>query len=110
MALRLCLACGTRFAVGLLTCPHCQSDEHEEADVPKITTGGGASHPEDLAAVSALPFPPAPVVPAEPEVPVPPAEPVKAPEAEPVTPDEPEPDPAPKAAAKAKAAPGPSLT
>lgn len=104
MALRLCLACGTRFAVGLLTCPHCQSDEHEEADVPKITTGGGASHPEDLAAVSALPFPPAPVVPAEPEVPVPAPEPVKAPEPE--TPDEPEPEPAPKA----KARTAPSLT
>lgn len=104
MALRLCLACGTRFAVGLLTCPHCQSDEHEEADVPKITTGGGASHPEDLAAVSALPFPPAPVVPAEPEVPVPSPEPVKAPEPE--TPDEPEPEPAPKA----KARTAPSLT
>ncbi len=108
MALRLCLACGTRFAVGLLTCPHCQSDEHEEADVPKITTGGGASHPEDLAAVSALPFPPAPVVPAEPEVPVPAPEPVKAPE--PVTPDEPEPEPEPEPAPKAKARTAPSLT
>jgi len=60
MALLSCLRCTTRFAVGLLRCPHCLSSSFEEADVPKITTSGGASHPEDLAAVSGLPVPPEP--------------------------------------------------
>jgi hypothetical protein len=43
MALRVCLGCGCRFAVGLGACPQCWSEENEEADVAKITTGGGAS-------------------------------------------------------------------
>jgi hypothetical protein len=57
--LRVCLGCGTRYAPDLRACPNCGStecaaDHEQEAGVPKITTGGGASHPEDLAAVSAL--------------------------------------------------------
>lgn len=55
MALLFCLRCATRFAVGLLACPHCHSEDFEEADVPKITVSGGVSHPEDLGAVSGLP-------------------------------------------------------
>jgi predicted nucleic acid-binding Zn-ribbon protein len=56
----VCLNCGTRYAGTLKACPHCGSAECvadyelEEAAVPKITVSGGASHPEDLAAVSAL--------------------------------------------------------
>lgn len=46
MALRVCQECTTRFAVGLLACPHCRSTEHyEEGSVmPKITVHGGPSN------------------------------------------------------------------
>lgn len=47
MALLACLSCATKFAVGLLRCPHCSSTDFEEADLPKITVSGGVSHPED---------------------------------------------------------------
>jgi hypothetical protein len=77
MALLSCLRCTTKFATGLLRCPHCLSEKFEEDGVPKITTSGGASHPEDLAAVSGLPVPPAaepaPVAPAAGVVSPPPA-------------------------------------
>jgi len=75
MALLECLKCATRFAVGLLHCPHCLSEDFQEADVPKITVSGGVSHPEDLFAASALPG----AVPVAPAAPVaPPAEPAAA--------------------------------
>ena len=32
------------FAVGLLACPHCQSRDHEETGMPKITVHTGPSH------------------------------------------------------------------
>ena len=96
MALLECLRCATRFAVGLLHCPHCLSEEFQEADVPKITTGGGVSHPADHPA-DGSPAAEAPAVPAEPEV--------AAPAAEVVTEPAPEPEPEPEPAPKAKAAP-----
>lgn len=46
MSLLSCLRCATKFAVGLLGCPHCSSEEFEEADVPKITSGG-VSYPQE---------------------------------------------------------------
>jgi hypothetical protein len=97
MALLSCLRCGTKFAVGLLACPHCLSEEFEEDGVPKITVSGGVSHPEDLAAVSGLSglVPPQSAVTAEPEPAAAAAEPGSGPE--PAA----EPAPAPKAAAKA---------
>lgn len=51
MALRVCQRCTTRFAVGLLACPHCRSTEHyEEGSVmPKITVHGGPSNASDPA-------------------------------------------------------------
>jgi hypothetical protein len=55
----VCLGCGTRYAADLKACPQCGStecvaDHEQEADVPKITKWGGASHPEDLAAAATL--------------------------------------------------------
>jgi hypothetical protein len=55
MSLMRCRSCSTRFAVGLLRCPQCQvvselyarpehEAEQEEAEMPKITVGGGASN------------------------------------------------------------------
>lgn len=55
MSLMRCRNCTTRFAVGLLRCPHCGErselyavPEHEaateEENMPKITVGGGASN------------------------------------------------------------------
>jgi hypothetical protein len=52
-----CLACGTRYAVGLPACPHCWSEDYEEDGVPKITSSG-VSFPE----------PPGPAAVPEPEV------------------------------------------
>jgi hypothetical protein len=51
MTLRVCQGCTTRFAVGLLACPHCRSTEHyEEGSVmPKITVHGGPSNASDPA-------------------------------------------------------------
>lgn len=45
MTLWVCQGCPTRFAVGLLACPHCGSTDHyEEGSVmPKITVHGGPS-------------------------------------------------------------------
>ena len=110
MALLECLRCTTRFAVGLLHCPHCLSEEFQEADLPKITVGGGASHPEDLAALSGLPVPPAPVAAGPEVVPVPDAEPVAAGE---VPAGVPEPAAVPEAAPEVPAVtvkPAPSLS
>ena len=95
MSLLSCLKCATLFAVGLLHCPHCLSEDFEEADVPKITYAG-PSHPEDHSP-DGPPAQEAPAAPVEPEAAVPAAE--VAPEPEPA----PEPDPEP--AAKPKAAP-----
>jgi len=50
MSLLSCLRCATKFAVGLLHCPQCLSEDFEEADVPKITSAG-VSYPEEAAAV-----------------------------------------------------------
>jgi hypothetical protein len=55
MSLMRCRGCSTRFAVGLLRCPQCQAMselyarpdhevEQEEAEMPKITVGAGASN------------------------------------------------------------------
>lgn len=46
MALWVCEGCGTRYAVGLSSCPRCRSKAfHEEgASVPKITVHGGATN------------------------------------------------------------------
>lgn len=96
MALLSCLRCATRFAVGLLHCPHCLSEDFEEADVPKNTTWGGASYPQEPGAAE-------PQVPVVPEVPA--AEPEE-PAAE-VSAETPDPDPAPKDKA---AKPAPTLT
>lgn len=108
----VCLGCGTRYAASLKACPHCGSTEcradyeEEAGEVPKITTWGGVSHPEDLAAAAAL----AGVVPAAPEAapesaPAPEAAPEPpAPEPEPAAEAVPEPavpDPAPKPKAAA---------
>ena len=81
MSLLSCLRCATRFAVGLLHCPHCLSEEFEEDGVPKNTTWGGASYPAEAAAGSG-----------EPEA--------VAPAAEVVTEPEPAPEPEPKPKAK----------
>ena len=98
MSLLSCLRCATRFAVGLVACPHCLSEDFEEDGVPKITTGGGVSHAWDHPADGS----PAPAAASavESEVVAPAAEVVTepAPEPEPEVPAEPEPEPAPKAA------------
>jgi hypothetical protein len=78
VALLACLRCWCRFAVGLVSCPHCGSGEFEEADVPKITVSGGPSAP-----VSPEPEPEEAAVPVA-------AEPEPAPEPEPETVPEPE--------------------
>ena len=89
MSLLSCLKCTTRFAVGLVHCPHCWSEDFEEADgVGKITVAGGASFPEK-----------APAAAVESEVAVPAAEVVTEP-----APPEPEPEPEPEAK------PAPSLS
>ena len=106
MSLLACLRCATRFAVGLVHCPHCWSEDFEEAGVPKITTGGGVSHAWDHPADGS----PAPAAAAAvvPEVAVPAAEvvtpePVSEPEPAVEEPSAPEPEAAP--APKAKPAP-----
>jgi hypothetical protein len=44
MSLWVCDECGTKYAVGLSTCPHCQSTSfHEEDRMPKITAHDGPS-------------------------------------------------------------------
>ena len=96
MSLLACLRCATRFAVGLLHCPHCLSEDFEEDGVPKITTGGGVSHAWDHPA-DGSPAPEAPAAPVEPEVVAPAAEVVTEP-APPEPEPEPEPAPEPKAA------------
>ena len=55
MAIETCLKCTTRFAVGLLRCPHCQAPAprfadrmKEEDDMPRITVEGGPSNPDAL--------------------------------------------------------------
>lgn len=46
MALNVCAACTTAFAVGLAQCPHCRSTDFAEQgqDMPKITEHGGPSN------------------------------------------------------------------
>lgn len=46
MALSVCQQCTTRFAVGLLACPHCRHTEYYEegSTMPKITVHGGPSN------------------------------------------------------------------
>ena len=53
MAVETCPDCTTRFAVGLLRCPHCQApaphfaDRMKEEDMaPRITVAGGPSNPD----------------------------------------------------------------
>lgn len=52
MAVETCPECTTRFAVGLLRCPHCQApaprfaDRMKEEDMPRITVAGGPSNPD----------------------------------------------------------------
>ena len=50
MALMVCAACSTAYAVGLAACPHCGSrDSYEEGTVvPKISVHGGATHAGDI--------------------------------------------------------------
>lgn len=45
MALRACLACGCKYAVGLAACPQCWSTESEEDGVPKISFDGTVTYP-----------------------------------------------------------------
>ena len=86
MSLLSCLRCATKFAVGLSWCPHCLSEDFEEADVPKNTVGGGATYPQEAAAAPVEPEAAAPAAevasqpepPAEPETPAPEPGPVKA--------------------------------
>jgi hypothetical protein len=67
MSLLSCLKCATKFAVGLLHCPHCLSEDFEEADgVGKITVSGGASLPDKTPSVPAGSDAPAAEVVAEP--------------------------------------------
>jgi hypothetical protein len=68
MSLLSCLRCATKFAVGLLHCPHCLSEDFEEDGVGKITVAGGASLPDKTPSV-----PPAPEAPAAEVVTEPPA-------------------------------------
>ena len=77
MSLLSCLKCATKFAVGLSWCPHCLSEDFEEADVPKNTVGGGASYPQEAAAAPVEPEAAAPAaeVVTEPATPEPPADP-----------------------------------
>lgn len=96
MALLSCLRCTTRFAVGLLHCPHCLSEDFEEADVAKNTVSGGASYPQEASAAE-------PQAPAVTEAP---AADQEEPSAE-VAAETADPDPAPKDKA---AKPAPSLT
>jgi hypothetical protein len=44
VALRRCLECTARFAVGLLRCPQCGGSDHEEDGRPKISKPGGVSY------------------------------------------------------------------
>ena len=56
MAWMACRSCSTKFAVGLLRCPQCQAvselfavpeevvEAEQEADMPKISVGGGPSN------------------------------------------------------------------
>lgn len=56
MAWMVCRSCSTKFAVGLLRCPQCQAvselfavpeevfEAEQEADMPKISVGGGPSN------------------------------------------------------------------
>lgn len=48
MSVRVCEECTTRFAVGLVACPHCGSGHHHEEteadDMPKISRGDGPSY------------------------------------------------------------------
>lgn len=46
MALNVCAACTTAFAVGLPCCPHCRSTDFAEQgqDMPKITVSGGPTN------------------------------------------------------------------
>jgi hypothetical protein len=52
MALETCPKCTTRFAVGLLRCPQCQTtapqfaDRMKEDTMPRITVAGGPSNPD----------------------------------------------------------------
>ena len=92
MALWVCLACGTRYAVGLPRCPHCLSADHEEDGVPKITTAGvsfPAGPPEQE---PPGPTPPGPVTTPGPDLTPPESLPASS------APAEPEPAPAPKPA------------
>jgi len=66
MSLLSCLRCATKFAVGLLHCPHCLSEDFEEDGVGKITVAGGASLPDKTPSVPAGSEAPAAEVVAEP--------------------------------------------
>ena len=94
MALDVCRKCGTRYAAGLASCPHCGGKRYrpdwEEDEMPKTTYAGDsyeegkeppgwAPPPEPEAAPEAAPEPEAPAEAA----PEPAAEPVAEPAAEP---------------------------
>lgn len=44
MSLWTCLDCLTRFAVGISRCPHCNSDDYSEEELPKTTVSNGGSN------------------------------------------------------------------
>ena len=75
MSLLSCLRCATKFAVGLLHCPHCLSEDFEEDGVGKITVAGGASLPHKGAPVPAEPEAVAPAAEVVTEPPAPEPEP-----------------------------------
>lgn len=67
MALMVCLACSTMYAVGLARCPHCGSPDQveqgsREHEMAKQSVHGGATHESDIRAAAPAP---AAAVPAE---------------------------------------------
>lgn len=55
MALMVCLACSTMYAVGLARCPHCGSPDQVEQgseghEMAKQRVHGGATHESDIPA------------------------------------------------------------
>ncbi len=67
MSLWRCTECTTAYAVGLPSCPHCQSTSREDGAMPKITKAGGPSHEAVPDAAPEVEHPAPEVEPAEPE-------------------------------------------
>lgn len=66
MALTVCLACSTCYAVGLARCPHCGSPDQveqgsREHEMAKQRVHGGATHESDIPATAPDQGPPEPV-------------------------------------------------